>query len=440
MKLWPRSLFWRSALLIGSLLLVSQVVLSIVFYVFVQRPRLDFAQDLTLIYLDNVRTALIALPPTAREKFLNDVDSSADLRITREFPKPEATAISKQPLVRVFMRELQERLPKGERVITQEMPFPALWVSLLVEGESYWIVVRLSKIRIDSNTAWVALFVISLSLAVVGGVLIHRSLNQPLAKLQSFAVAIGRGERPKAVDVDGPQEVANLSRAFNRMVQDLDSMDADRRLMLAGISHDLRTPVTRLLLALEVNGEQLDAQIFDRMLANLRELDSSLTQFLDFARSESEESVSQANLCDIANECTANFESHGHAIALRGEQVRAHANARVRPQAIMRALTNLVENSLKYSRGEIEIEVVAANGVDGPALIVRDRGTLLQSADFERLRKPFVRMNEARGGPAGTGLGLAIVERIANLHNAILRFNTRDGGGLEVCIVFPQSE
>jgi two-component system, OmpR family, osmolarity sensor histidine kinase EnvZ len=418
MKLWPRSLFWRSALLIGSLLLVSQIVLSIVFYVFVQRPRLDFAQDLTLIYLDNVRSALIALPPTAREKFLNDVDPSADLRVTRETPKTDVNTISKQPLVRVFMRELQERLPQGERVIAQETPFPALWVSLLVEGEPYWIVVRLAKIRVDSNAVWVVLLVISLSLAAVGGVLIHRSLNRPLAKLQSFAAAIGRGERPPAVGVDGPDEVANLSRAFNRMAQDLDSMDADRRLMLAGVSHDLRTPVTRLRLALEVNGDQLDAHIRDRMLGNLRELDSSLTQFLDFARSERDEAATQANLYDIANECTANFESQGHAIALLGEQARAQANAHVRPHAIMRALTNLIENSLKYSQGDIEIEVVAASRAEGPALIVRDRGALLKSADFERLRKPFARMNEARAGPAGSGLGLAIVERIANLHNA----------------------
>ncbi|MGL4230264.1 MAG: hypothetical protein ACRCWJ_02765, partial [Casimicrobium sp.] len=90
MKLWPRSLFWRSALLIGSLLFVSQVLLSIAFYVFIQRPRLDFAQDLTLVYLDNVRSVLTALPPVARETFLKDVDANTDLRITRENPKNDA--------------------------------------------------------------------------------------------------------------------------------------------------------------------------------------------------------------------------------------------------------------------------------------------------------------------------------------------------------------
>jgi two-component system, OmpR family, osmolarity sensor histidine kinase EnvZ len=433
MKLWPRSLFWRSALLIGSLLVVSQIVLTVVFYVFVQRPRIDFAQDLTLVYLDNVRAALTALPPVAREKFLNDVDPDSDLRVTRETPKSDANTIARQPLVRIFVRELQERLPPGERAIVQETPTSALWVSLLVGGEPYWIVVRLGKLRVDNNAALALPLSISLFLAALGGVLTHRSLNRPIAELQNAANAIGRGERAPQLATDGPNEVAALSHAFNRMAHDLDSMDADRRLMLAGVSHDLRTPVTRLRLSLEVNGDQLDAQIRDRMLANLRELDSSLSQFLDFARSERDEAVVETDLFDIANECVATYEAQGRLVALFGTH---GTRAPVRPQALMRALTNLVDNSLKYSTGEVEIEVSRAAQTNEPMLAVRDRGAALQSTDFERLRKPFARMNEARGGPAGTGLGLAIVERIANLHNATLTFAAREGGGLEVRMQF----
>jgi two-component system, OmpR family, osmolarity sensor histidine kinase EnvZ len=432
MRLWPRSLFWRSALLIASLLVVSQVILSIAFYVFIQRPRLDFAQDLTLVYLDNVRASLSALPPIAREKFLNDVDANADLRITREIPKADAT-ISKQPLIRVFVRELQERLPRGERVIVQETPVSALWVSLLVEGEPYWIVVTLAKIRVDGGAALVVPIALSLLLAAIGGVLIHRSLNRPLAKLQQFANAIGRGERPPLVDSPGPREIVSLSNAFNRMAQDLDSMDADRRLMLAGVSHDLRTPVTRLRLALEVAGKDIDTETRERMEANLRELDSSLSQFLDFARSERDEAVVEADLFDIANECVATYEAQGHSIALLGTH---GMRVSVRPFALMRALTNLVDNSLKYSSGEIEIEVSRAPRTNEPTLTVRDRGIALQAVDFVRLRKPFARMTESRGGPAGTGLGLAIVERIASLHNAALTFEARDDGGLEARMEF----
>ncbi len=438
MKLWPKSLFWRSALLIGSLLVASQIVLSVVFYVFVQRPRLEFAQDLTLVYLDNVRAALVALPPVAREKFLNDVDPESDLRVTRENPKTDASTIARQPLVRVFVRDLQARLPRGERVIVQETPISALWVSLLVNGEPYWIVVRLAKIRVDGNTALMLPFAVSLLLAALGGVLIHRSLNRPIAQLQSAANAIGRGERAPRLAIDGPNEVAALSNAFNRMAHDLEAMDAERRVMLAGVSHDLRTPVTRLRLALEVNGDQLDEHIRERMLANLRELDSSLAQFLDFARSERDEAAVDANLVDIANECTANYEAQGHTIALRGEQARARANTRVRPQAIMRALTNLIDNSLKYSQGQIEVEVITGTSDRGPALVVRDRGVSLHATDFELLRKPFVRTSESRSGVAGTGLGLAIVDRIAQLHNATLSFTPREGGGLEVQMQFPK--
>jgi two-component system, OmpR family, osmolarity sensor histidine kinase EnvZ len=437
MKFWPRSLFWRSAFLIGSLLVVSQIGLSIAFYVFVQRPRLDFAQDLTLVYLDNVRAALTALPPVAREKFLSDVDPNSDLRVTRESPKSDASAIARQPLVRVFVRDLQERLPRGERVIVQETPVSALWVSLLVNDEPYWIVVGLAKLRVDGGAALLVPFSISLVLAAIGGVLIHRSLNRPLAKLQHFAAAVGRGERPPLIDSQGPREIVSLGDAFNRMARDLDSLDSDRRLMLAGVSHDLRTPVTRLRLALEVAGEHIEPEARERMEANLRELDSSLSQFLDFARSERDEAIVETDLFDIANECVATYEAHGHSIALVGMQGTC---VPVRPLALMRALTNLVDNSLKYSTGEIEIEVSRVSQTGEPMLVVRDRGAPLHAIDFARLRKPFARMNESRSGPAGTGLGLAIVERIANLHNAALTFTARDGGGLEVRMQFRKSD
>jgi two-component system, OmpR family, osmolarity sensor histidine kinase EnvZ len=433
MRFWPRSLFWRSALLIGSLLVVSQIILSVVFYAFVQRPRLDFAQDLTLVYLDNVRVALTALPPVAREKFLNDVDPNADLRVTRETPRAETTGVAKQPLLRMFVRELSDRLPRGERVIVQDTPVSALWVSLLVENEPYWVVVRLAKVRVDNNAALLLPLALSLVLAALGGVLIHRSINRPLAMLQRFATAIGRGERPMPIDPHGSRELVRLGNAFNRMAQDLDSMDADRRLMLAGVSHDLRTPVTRLRLALEVAGKDIDTETRERMEANLRELDSSLSQFLDFARSERDEAVVEADLFDIANECVATYEAQGHSIALLGTH---GMRVSMRPFALMRALTNLVDNSLKYSSGEIEIEVSRAPRTNEPTLTVRDRGIALQAVDFVRLRKPFARMTESRGGPAGTGLGLAIVERIASLHNAALTFEARDDGGLEARMEF----
>jgi two-component system, OmpR family, osmolarity sensor histidine kinase EnvZ len=441
MKRWPQSLFWRSALMITGLLLLSQIVLSIAFYVFVQRPRIDFMQDLALTYIDNIRSALATLPAAERDRFLHSGDVNADLRITREQPAQIASGTAELPVVRLFIRELQEKLPNGERIIVQQTPVQALWVSLLVNGESYWVVVQLAKLRVDTAAAWQLPLMISFALAAIGGVLIHQSINRPLLQLQSFAQAMGRGDRPPPLASHGAREIATVSAAFNRMAQDIDSIESDRRLMLAGVSHDLRTPVTRLRLALEVEGENIEPAARERMEANLRELDSALSQFLDFARSERDESIVNADLFDIASECVATYdamndspsESTTHVIKLIGTH---GTRIRARPQALMRALTNLIENSRKYSAGDIEI---AVERLPTCALIVRDRGELLHSADFERLRKPFARLNESRSGAAGTGLGLAIVERIATLHDAKLTFTPRNGGGLEVRMSFPSA-
>jgi two-component system osmolarity sensor histidine kinase EnvZ len=427
--------------MIALLLTLSQIVLSIAFYAFVQRPRIDFAQDITLTYLDNVRRALSTLPSSERDLFLRSNDVNADLRLTRDRPAQITAGLAEQPLIRLFVRELQERLPAGESIILQQTPVLALWVSMIVNGESFWVVVRLDKLRVDAAAAWQLPLLISLVLAAIGGVLIHRSINRPLTQLQAFAEAMGRGDRPPALESHGVREIATVSEAFNRMARDIDSIERDRRLMLAGVSHDLRTPVTRLRLALEIEGEKIDPAARNLMDANLRELDSALSQFLDFARNERNEAIVEADLFEIARECVVTYEAmnekpsdaRSFSISLSGSR---GARVRARPQALMRALTNLIENSRKYSSGDIEINV---EQTPSASLTVRDRGALLHSTDFERLRKPFARLNESRGGIAGTGLGLAIVERIANLHNAVLTFTPRDGGGLEVRITFPRA-
>jgi two-component system, OmpR family, osmolarity sensor histidine kinase EnvZ len=434
MKPVANSLFWRSALMIAGLLVASQLVLTVSLYIFVQRPRIDFARDLTLVYLNNVRQTLQALPAGARAQFLGRTHTTDDLRVTRE--SPNATPADDHPpaIISFFLRDLQKQLEDGEKVLYQATPTSSLWVSLQVDREPYWVVLQLSKLNVDAGSAWLYPMLISFALAAAGGVAIHRTLNKPFEKLQTAARRIGNGERPETLATDGLREVAELSRAFNCMASDLEQTDSQRRVMLAGVSHDLRTPVTRLQLALEVDGNALPRDVRERMLANLHTLDASLTQFLDFARDERDEPIIVANLHDVSSECIANFQAQGNVVEIRG--TREGGDVAMRPRAILRMLNNLIENAVKYSSGGIEVEIIATNGTHGPTLVVRDHGEPLHGMDFSQLRRAFIRQDAARNDKPGTGLGLAIVDRIAALHTATLTFTAREAGGLEVAVRF----
>jgi two-component system, OmpR family, osmolarity sensor histidine kinase EnvZ len=439
-KLLPRTLFWRSAWLIAGVVLIAQLATSLVYYQFVQKPRLALVANFAVVYLDNMRDALNALPEAQRQVFLQQMDQPRELRVARNGPPAQSTGEVMQPIVRLLMKEIQQRLAPGESLVLQVLPERALWVSLVTKtGELYWVVIALDRLRIEGAIGLLLPFALITVLSILGGLMMHRSINRPLRELQTVASAVGRGDKPHQLLLTGPTEVIELKAAFNRMVSDLDRADADRRLMLAGVSHDLRTPVTRLRLALELMHSKPSDELKARMESNLDELDAALTQFLDFARDERDEAMINADLRDIARECVANYEAQGVTIALElGDKA---VPVRCRPQALTRALRNLIDNALKYSQGGVTLLVRPQWRNQSAALLVRDEGEPLDGAELSRLRQPFTRRQNARsGGPAGTGLGLAIVERIAALHDAQLQLVPRAQGGLEAQIVFLRSE
>jgi two-component system osmolarity sensor histidine kinase EnvZ len=220
-----------------------------------------------------------------------------------------------------------------------------------------------------------------------------------------------------------------VQSAFNRMAGDLASMERERAMVLAGISHDLRTPLSRLRLAVEMSGAEPAAA--EGMNADIEEMDQVIGQFLDFARGDAElrEPVEVDALAD---------EVAGH-FARLGRQVRrsgtAGATIPAARMALHRALTNLVENALRYAGGEVE---VAASQRGGRVVLeVLDRGPGIPADEVDRLKRPFTRLDEARGGRGGAGLGLAIVERVARAHGGRFELAAREGGGLAARLVLP---
>jgi two-component system osmolarity sensor histidine kinase EnvZ len=207
-------------------------------------------------------------------------------------------------------------------------------------------------------------------------------------------------------------------------------LEADRALILAGVSHDLRTPLARLRLGIEMS--EGDAALRQGMASDIDEMDRIIGQFLDFARSGSEDTSDAVDVAEIASDLVRHYAEVGHPVAA---DIRPTRTRPLRRQSVRRAIANLVDNAHRYAGGEVELRTATENGA--AVVEVLDRGPGIPPEHAERMKQPFTRMESARSNAGGSGLGLAIVDRIAQMHGGRLELLARDGGGLRARIILP---
>ncbi|MFO1421225.1 MAG: ATP-binding protein [Candidatus Competibacteraceae bacterium] len=274
------------------------------------------------------------------------------------------------------------------------------------------------------------LLVLLISVAVLAALAV-RALTRPLAVLADAAGELGRDIRRPPLDENGPLEVRRAARAFNTMQERLIRYIEDRNRILAALSHDLKTPITRLRLRTELLD---DAPLREKFLTDLDEMQRMAQASLDFLRGgEDSEPIAPVDLDALLESLRDDAEETGHEVSITGA---ARQPLRCRPLALKRCLTNLVDNALKYGqRAEIAV-------TDTPArltLTVRDRGPGIPAVELERVFEPFYRLENSRSrDTGGTGLGLSIARNIARAHGGELTLRNHPQGGLEAMLELPR--
>ena len=282
------------------------------------------------------------------------------------------------------------------------------------------------RLEPEFGAGWIGWAALLIALALVGAWLVASGISRSLDALTRAARRVGRGETPEQLPESGPAELRTVAGAFNRMAGDLAALERERATVLAGISHDLRTPLARLRLALEML--EGDTAVRDGIATDVEEIDSVIGQFLDYARG-ADEKRQPTDVDALLGELVEGYRRRGLDVSLRP----GAAHHAVAPTALRRAVTNLVNNALRHGGAPVEV----AAGRDGARVVIEvlDRGPGIPASQVERLKQPFTRLNEARGAEGGAGLGLAIVERIARAHGGTLDFAAREGGGLVARLV-----
>ena len=429
-RLWPRSLLWRTFLLLAVLVLATTVAWFQIFRAYELEPRArQISQNLVSI-VNLTRTALIASQPDRRRELLLELSEREGIQV---YPAEVGESIvppSDRPLVRLVSEMVRRQLGEATRFAAEREGKPGFWVSFNIDDDEYWVRVPRERVERQIALRWLGWGALALALSLLAAYWLVSRLNRPLRALASAAGAIGKGAIPQPVPESGPEEIRTLSHAFNQMSKDLAQLDADRALILAGVSHDLRTPLSRLRLGLELSGA--DDQLKSGMTADIEEMDRIINQFLDFARSDGGEIPQHANLASIAAEIADHYSRHGKSVAT---ELASTPELPLQALSIRRVLMNLVDNALRYGEKDVGITLRAEGAA--AVLEVSDRGPGIPASEAERLKQPFTRLEVARSDKGGAGLGLAIVERVVRAHRGSFELLAREGGGLTARIRLP---
>ena len=428
----PKTLLARSFLLMVVLIVLSLAASVVIFRHVEQEPRTRQMEQLVVSVVNLTRAAMLSAAPEWHSALLLELAESEGLRVQMAEPGDTLEALpDNSPELRMMAEKVRDSLGDNTRFAAQRNGVEALWVSFFIGVDEFWV--ALPRERVEHPVSQVLLVGggVVLVLALLGAYFIARQVAVPLKRLAQAAQQVGQGATPQPLPERGAQEIVAVSHAFNQMSADLAANERGRALVLAGISHDLRTPLARVRLAAELSA---DESLRDGLAADVEQMDAVIRQFLDYARLDENETAVSTDVQVLVQETAQQFTTQAKSLTLDLQPLPPFA---VRPLLLKRALSNLLDNAVKYGGGEISVQLRQ----DGNRIVltVEDRGAGIRAAQREAAKRPFIRLESARSDATGSGLGLAIVERAARLHGGEFHLEDRAGGGLVAKLVLPAS-
>jgi two-component system osmolarity sensor histidine kinase EnvZ len=278
------SLFARSFLLIALLVVTSLIVSLAILRAYQREPLAAELSRQTGSIVNLTRAALINADPEKRLGLLRELSDMEDIRVYAASPGEALEPMPSEPLLNRVAQLVHVMLGERTRFAWARDGVEGFWVSFFIDEDEYWIALPRERVLPDETTEWIGWGALTLVLSLLAAWLIASRIAGPLSALARAARLVGSGLTPEPLPEEGPRELRTVASAFNRMTSDLASMERERTIVLAGISHDLRTPLSRLRLALEMSGA--DESIHGGMSTDIEEMDQVIGQFLDFARGE----------------------------------------------------------------------------------------------------------------------------------------------------------
>ncbi|MEI6333913.1 MAG: ATP-binding protein [Methylococcaceae bacterium] len=422
------SFFRRTALTVAVGLLVFQIASGAAMFVNLVLPLAHRSADDLADLL--ILSAYIwdELPPEKRSAFQVELREKYGLNL-QESGAVLSEEMGLYPYIRFLRAALAVRLAPGQLPRLSEDAHEHFQVEFAQEGRRLYF--EFSKARITPRPSW-ALIWIALSgiLATLGlAWLLARRVTAPLAKLAEAARRIGKGEQAPLLPEQGDAEIADLAHVFNETSRQLQAQRENQTTLLAGVSHDLRSPLARMKMALGMLAEEYSSPLLVRMERDIAEMDELIGAQLALARAQEAETAEKTDinalLADLIEAVDAQAPGR---LQLRINGCRCEAV--IAPMALRRCIGNLLDNALRYG-GEAEIQVIRRQIHSKIFIGVRDRGSGIPPQLRDAVFRPFYRIESSRNrSTGGNGLGLAITRQLAETHGWQVGIKSRIGGGI----------
>ena len=430
-KIKPRSAAMRTTILVMFIIFFSLFMSLWLFWKTLYLPEIQQHARYLALELEIINNPKLQI---FHDKTELDVDEWLKQRVGIEYitdpalyPNPREKVIAEFFTNRVEQALAKELQVPNVTVYFQFKPSPRIWIQT-PSMNGNWVEEPLKTYANYSPElilGW--LLGVPLISAVIILILV-RQLNRPLRRLQNAANHYSKtGKAPYLVTNHGPQEIREVNQAFNHMIYTLEQTERDRQIMLAGISHDLRTPLTRIRLSAEMMPDE--DFLKEGLIYDVEDMDAILNQFISYMRDGSDEELQETNVNALLLETVIQFKP----LDIRFEPHELPIIP-ARTLSLKRLIGNLINNAKRYGAEPIELSAYVEG--DQIKISVSDHGEGIPENQIEELMQPFVRGNSART-VQGSGLGLAIVKRIVDIHQGELTIRNRESGGLEAIISLP---
>ena len=434
------SLFWRTFFLLALLLIGCTVAWLQTFRALEYEPRAIQTAHQIASLVNLTRAALVYSDAITRVSLIKTLADQEGVRILPREPADLFEPYTSGALDRRVTDELIAQLGDGTTVASRVNEESGLWIGFTIESDRYWLLLDPTRFTSVGGRTWLVWLVTAMALSLAGAALITRFINRPLKQLSRATRQVREGEyEAHRLDESArTNEIRAVNIGFNRMADQLAKIEQDRAVMLAGISHDLRTPLARLRLETEMSVADEDAR--NHMAADIAQLDSIIDKFLDYARPDHVE-VRPVLLRDVVDACTYAVEDNGD-IAIKVE-ISPELRVMADEVELTRVISNLVENARRYGKtpetdtADVTIQAQAHN--DTVLIKVRDHGPGVAPAILSQLTKPFFRGDVARTSAAGAGLGLSIVAKNIERMGGTFALTSTPGRGFAAHIRVPRA-
>lgn len=428
MKHLARSLYARTALTLALAFVVFQAA---AFWVVTRTLIVPVAErsadDLAGLIVLSAQT-WVELPPQTRAAFERELARRHGLRLTTA----DVGATADAPTF-AFRAQIEAALSRrvGDAVVLRGVPgTAAAWLDIPLGGHDLRVGFFPHRYAVEPPLAAIMVVLLGTFLSLLTALFLVRRITVPLARASRAAGQVGAGELPEPLPETGPAELADLARRFNRMAAEVRELLDNRTTLLAGVSHDLRTPMTRLQLNLEMLRDAPSAARIDRAVADLADMNKLITGYLELARTTQAEPKVRFDLTGLLEEVAADA-----GLPWTGAAPCEIDAGRL---AVRRIASNLIQNAQRYGGGTpVELALECADRL--ARVIVRDAGAGIPDDQLEKVFRPFYRLEASRSqATGGTGLGLAIVRQLAETNGWKVTLRNRATGGLEAVLEMPR--